>query len=146
MTALSLPYNNSKLHKTSDCWSKDMHNFNFSEKGLGLVSPTHFVYDFLRKMFLMLHSINWPDFIAFISQEIGQYVYCNCLLTSQWGHKIWNWPYLFNQAVLRHEQKVNAKTGKWEWEELLRWNKKHFLSFLKSFQLPKIVSDLREHL
>ena len=35
-----------------------MLNFNFSEKGLGLVSPQHFANDFLRKMFLMLHSIN----------------------------------------------------------------------------------------
>ena len=38
-----------------------MLSFNFSEKGLGLVSPSHFVYDFSRKMFLMLHSINWPN-------------------------------------------------------------------------------------
>ena len=35
-----------------------MVNFNFSEKGLGLVSQPHFVYDFSRKMFLMLHCIN----------------------------------------------------------------------------------------
>ena len=28
----------------------------------------------------------------------------------------------------------------------LRWNKKYFLSFLKGFQLPKIVSDLRVRL
>ena len=41
-----------------------MLNFNFSEKGLGLVSPPHFVYDFSRKMFLMLHFINWPNFIV----------------------------------------------------------------------------------
>ena len=31
-----------------------MLNFSISEKGLGLVSPPHFVYDFSRKMFLML--------------------------------------------------------------------------------------------
>ena len=36
----------------------DMLNFNFSEKGLGLVYPSHFLCDFPRKMFLMLHSIN----------------------------------------------------------------------------------------
>ena len=34
-----------------------MLNFNFPEKGLGLVSPPHFMYDFSR-MFLMLYSIN----------------------------------------------------------------------------------------
>ena len=30
-----------------------MVNFNFSEKGLGLVSPPHLVHDFSREMFLM---------------------------------------------------------------------------------------------
>ena len=30
-----------------------MLNFNFPEKGLGLVSPPDFVHDFSRKMFLM---------------------------------------------------------------------------------------------
>ena len=39
-----------------------MLNFNFSEKGLGLVSPPHFPHDFSRKMLLMLHSINRPNF------------------------------------------------------------------------------------
>ena len=33
-----------------------MLDYNFSEKGLGLVSPAHFVYDFSRKLFLVLHS------------------------------------------------------------------------------------------
>ena len=31
-----------------------MLNFNFSEKGKGLVSSPHFVYDFSRKIFVML--------------------------------------------------------------------------------------------
>ena len=35
-----------------------MLKFNSSEKGLGPVSSSHFVYDFSRKMFLMLHAIN----------------------------------------------------------------------------------------
>ena len=35
-----------------------MINFNFSEKGLGLVSQPHFVYNFSGKMFLMLHCIS----------------------------------------------------------------------------------------
>ena len=30
----------------------------YLEKRLGIVSPPHFVNDFLRKMFLMLYSIN----------------------------------------------------------------------------------------
>ena len=34
-----------------------MLNFDFLEKGLRIVSPSHFVYDFLKKMFLKLYSI-----------------------------------------------------------------------------------------
>ena len=36
----------------------------FLEKGLGLVSRPHFVRDILRKNFLMLYSINLPNFIV----------------------------------------------------------------------------------
>ena len=35
-----------------------MLNFDFLDKGLEIISPAHFVYDFLTKMFLMLYSIN----------------------------------------------------------------------------------------
>ena len=43
-----------------------MLNFDFLEKGLGIVSPPHFVYDFSRKIFLMLYSINRTNFIAWL--------------------------------------------------------------------------------
>ena len=54
-----------------------MLNFDFLEKDLGIVSPLLFVYDFLRKMFLMLYSINscytvladqtsFPDYLYFL--------------------------------------------------------------------------------
>ena len=35
-----------------------MFNFNFEEKGLGIVSTPHFDNKFSRKMVLMLYSIN----------------------------------------------------------------------------------------
>ena len=47
-------------------WSRDILNFKFLEKGVGLVSPSYFVYDFSRKMFLMLHCINWPNSIVWL--------------------------------------------------------------------------------
>ena len=43
-----------------------MLNFDFLDKGLGIVSPAHFVYDFLTKIFLMLYSINLPNYIAWL--------------------------------------------------------------------------------
>ena len=35
-----------------------MLNFDFLDKGLGIVSAAHVVYDFSTKMYLMLYSIN----------------------------------------------------------------------------------------
>ena len=40
-----------KIYKTLEYWSRDTLNFDFLEKGLGLVSLQHFVYDFSRKCF-----------------------------------------------------------------------------------------------
>ena len=55
-------------------------------KGLGIVSPLHCAYDFLRKIFcyiLLTDQISLPDCLCF---DIGQYVYCNYLLTRKWYH------------------------------------------------------------
>ena len=49
---LKFAINKNKLYTTLGYWSRDMHNSNFSEKGLGLVSSPHFMYHFSRKMFL----------------------------------------------------------------------------------------------
>ena len=56
---LNLTYDKSKLPKTLHYWSRD-----FSEKGLGIVSPPHFVYDLSRKQFLILYSIHWLNLIV----------------------------------------------------------------------------------
>ena len=58
-----------KLSKKQKCLIKLMYNgnFHFLEEGLGLVFPLHFVYNFSRKMFLMLYSINLPDLIVWLS-------------------------------------------------------------------------------
>ena len=43
-----------------------MLNFYCLEKDLEIVSAPHFVYYFSRKMFLMLYSINWANFIVWL--------------------------------------------------------------------------------
>ena len=50
--------------KPLDYCSRNALNFDFLEKGLGIGSPSHFAYDFSRKMFHILYSINSPNFIA----------------------------------------------------------------------------------
>ena len=66
-----------------------MLSFNFSEKGLGLVSPPHFVYDFSRKCFscysLLTDQISLSDCLYF-SRYWAIYVlqlFVNHPLTSQ---------------------------------------------------------------
>ena len=44
-----------------------MLNFDFSEKPLGIVSLLHFVYGFSRKIFCMLYSVSWTNFIVLLS-------------------------------------------------------------------------------
>ena len=62
---LNLAYNKNQLYKTLDCWSRDMLNFDFIEKGLRIVSPPHFLHDLSKKkIILMFYSINWPNFIV----------------------------------------------------------------------------------
>ena len=63
---LKLTYNRNKLFKTLQYWSRDVINFGFLDNGLGIVSLSHFGYDFSTKMFLMLYSINWPNFNAWL--------------------------------------------------------------------------------
>ena len=96
-------------------------------------------------IFYWLSKFHCP--VAFIYWGIGQYVYCNCLLTRLSQNKFQNKPDLPNQVVFIHHQKAKTKTWIYcERKELLRWNKKRFSSLLKGFQLPKIVSDLKVRL
>ena len=62
--AHNLGFNKNKLYETLRYWSRNMLSFKFPEQVLGLVSPPHLAYDFSRKMFFMLYSINWPNFIV----------------------------------------------------------------------------------
>ena len=58
------------MYKTLDYWSRDMLNFNFLEKDLGIVSVINFAFDVSRKMFVMLNFILTDQIhclIAFIS-------------------------------------------------------------------------------
>ena len=43
-----------------------MLNFDFLDNGLVIVSPAHIVNDFSTQIFLMLYSIKWPNFIAWL--------------------------------------------------------------------------------
>ena len=53
--------------ETLDYWFGYVLSFDFLEKSVGIASPPHFVYDFLRKMFLMIYSNDCPNLIVWLS-------------------------------------------------------------------------------
>ena len=126
-----------------------MLHFDFLEKDLGIF---HFVYDFSRQIFLMLYSISWSNFTVGLSLLLGILgnMYCKCLLTRLWRHKFSIF-YFFSQkssyqAVFLHDRKVKTKISlSWKQKERSRWNKKHFSSFLKSFQIQKLIKSILIH-
>ena len=94
---------------------------------MGIVSPAHVVYDYSTEIFLMLYSINWPNFIAwlpFLLKILGNmYILITCFPCCD----VIN----FEMSIFPHEQKSKSKNLK----ELLRWNKKYFPSFLNKINL-----------
>ena len=105
---------NLKLCNTLDYWSRNMLNFDFLEKDLGIVSPPYFMYDFSQKLFLMLNSISWSNFIAWLPLlleiMVNMCITIVCLLTSLRRHRFWNLLYLSNKVVYRHGQILKAKS------------------------------------
>ena len=81
-----------KLCKNLSYGSRDMLKFDFLEKDLGIVSSPHFVYDFSRKMFFTLCSINWPNFMSGCIYFLRYWAVCiwNSLLPRLWRHKFWS--------------------------------------------------------
>ena len=72
---LNLACNKNKLYKTLYYyWFRDMLSIDFLEKGLVIVSPPYSEHDFSRKIFLMLYSINWPNFRGSIIPELQKQV------------------------------------------------------------------------
>ena len=89
--ALNLAYSKNKQYKTLHYWSRDIVNFDFLEKGLGISFPSHFVYDFSRKMFLILFSINRPNLLSdfpFLLEILDNIYILQLFISRLWHHKI----------------------------------------------------------
>ena len=131
------------MYKTLDYWPRDMFNFDFLEKGLGVVSRPHFVYDFSRKMCPMLHTFNLPNFIIWMPlllEILGSMcIVIVCLPDCDVINFEINLIFLikpFFYMTKKSRQNLN----------ILRKKRAFFSSFWKGFQLAKIISDLRVRL
>ena len=121
--------------------------FLFSEKGLGLVFPPHFVFDLSRKMFRMLYSINWLNFIVWVHLLLK--ILDNMCIVIVWfldcdvaNFEI-NLSFLIKLSSYMTKNLRTKTRISQERIELFGWNKKHSWSFLEDFYLPEIVSYLR---
>ena len=86
-----------------------MLNFNFSDKSLGLVSPSHFVYDFSKKMFLMFHVLLADQIsLSLLLEILGSMCITIVCLPGCDVIKIES-NLLSNQAVFLQDQKVKTK-------------------------------------
>ena len=87
-----------------------MLNFDFSEKGLAIVSPPSFVYEFSRKMFLIIfyYISKFHCLIAFTSGDIGKHV-LQLFVSLAVMHKFLSKPDLSNQVIFLFDQKAKAK-------------------------------------
>ena len=93
LITFKLAYSRNKLFKTLHSWFRDMLNFDILYECVWTVSPAHFVYDFSTKMFLMLYSINWLNFIARLPlplEILGNMCIAIVLWTRLWRHKFQN--------------------------------------------------------
>ena len=107
-----------------------MLNFDFLKKGLGIVSPSHFVYEFSRKMFLMLYFINWPNFIAWLPLLLEILVNMSIAILCKPGCDVIN----FEINLIFLFKPFFYITKKSRQKELLRWKKAFFIIFKGAIQ------------
>ena len=96
-------------------------------KGLGLAPPSCFVYDFLRQILLMLYSINWPNFILWLSLRLeilgNMCIVIICCPVCDVIHFRNS-----NSFLIKLFFYITKKSWK-ERKKTLTWNKKYFLLF-----------------
>ena len=112
-----------------------------TKRDLELVSLPHFLHDCWKNIHIFLlfyYLTKFPSPVAITPRDIGQYVYCNYLLTRLWRLNLAvNLIFLIKPFFL-YDQKVKTKI--WvssERKRFFRWNKKHFSSLLKGFYWSK---------
>ena len=115
---------------------------------MGIVPLPHFVYDFSRKVFLLLYHIKWPSFIVWLP-----------LLLEIWGNNcitvfflsLWRQNFevslisvimLFFCMTKKSRQKCEVWIS-WEKKEHLRWNENIFPHFLRAFSCKNVKNRLR---
>ena len=127
-------------YKILDCWSRDMlRDIFFLRKKSGHSFSTHHIVYLPRKMFPLTDQIPFSDCLYFSKYSMCIIVYFPSCEVINFEMNL-----IFLIKLFLYIPKIqNKNLNTEEWKELLRWNKKHFSSFLKGFQLPKLASAVR---
>ena len=113
--------------------------FEKTKRCLKLISLHHFLYVFWRIIFILLYSINWSNFVAWLSllsEILGNMRIVIACYTGCDGINFENNLIFLIKPFFLYSQKVKLKTS-WEQKELLTWNKV-FLVFFKELSLKQI--------
>ena len=106
------------------------------KKGLELITLPHFLYDFWRKIFLSLHSINWSNFSVWLLLTFAILGNISIAIVCWSGCDIINFEINFIFPIKPFfvcDQNVETKIQRtWERKQFLRRNKNYFSSFSKS--------------
>ena len=111
------------------------------KRGLGLVSLTHFPHSFWRKISLLMfyYLTKFHCLVTFTSWDIGQYVYCNYLLTWLWRHKFCSQLYLSNQAVPTWHKSQDKNLIILRTKRAFKMKWKSFFIIFKGFSMKQIT-------
>ena len=88
----NLAYHKNKIYKNLVYWSRDVLNFDFQEKDLGIIYSQTFCVCFFKKNVSHVpfyYLTNFHSLIAFASWDIKWYVYGNCLFPKLRRYKFW---------------------------------------------------------
>ena len=111
--------------------------------GLELVSLPHFLHYFWTKIFVLLYSVNRPNFIACLSLLRGIY-WAICVLKLFINQVATSYIFEINRNFLIkpffvHDQKVKTENEIFlERKEISRWNKNHFSIIFKGVSSKEV--------
>ena len=116
--------------------------FQKMRKGLELMSLPHFPHSFWRKTFILLYSINWQNFIVYLSllcEILGNV--CIAIFCKP-GCDIMNFEvnlvFLIKPFFLHDQNVVKKSSISWERKKLFRRNKKHFFIIFEELSIKQI--------
>ena len=118
-----------------------MLNLDFLQMGLELASPPYFVYNFSRKVFCILYSTNWPNFVVWLPLRFRYWGICvmQLFVSKVLTSKILKFTWTFQSGRFstwpKNQDKIYISRKR---KELLRWNKNIFHYFSKFFSCQKL--------